>query len=248
MGERFELEIRYDDLRLSGSELGAFQVLADVSSTFPEALHPLLTETQLFTVDASLQSQVGDLKLSMEDRGTTTISYLDFTSDPIDSMGQGLLDLGFGADQFSVTERRAADPNQLQLRIRFLGEDFYDQDVPELVGEFLGTTISVNTTEIGVKLSDGSPNPAAVPFNVIVANPTFNNGEDFYSSLTSGSLDSTNFLTRIGGLGQLPKNGVGIPDLTNDGFFIQPFFVVALPFEVAEAAVNVEYAVSPNVL
>ena len=58
VGEVFDLEIAYDDLRTNSfgniSELGVFQLIADIAVSQPDILAPILNETQRLIIDSSV--------------------------------------------------------------------------------------------------------------------------------------------------------------------------------------------------
>ncbi|MDA8744525.1 tandem-95 repeat protein [Rubripirellula amarantea] len=250
VGDRFNFEIYYDDLRVLDEEIGAFVIFADIMSSAEAPLKPLLTETQLLSIGSEVadeSTEESELLFSMEGRTGVSIAYSDFSDDKVGSLESAFVAMGFEVDEFSVTEYETSSGN-LNFRIRFLGDSFIDQDVPPLTVEFISflADVSTETTQIDVRNSDGSINSDAVRFNLVLESPTFNQGEAFYADLTAGSYSETTFLTRVGGVGPVVSDGGGVPSLSNDGVFIQPFFVLALPFEVTGISEAIEFEVKAN--
>lgn len=56
VGEVFDLEVSYDDLRLFNDRLGAFQLLVDISVNQAGVLSPVLNETQRLTIGGAIQT------------------------------------------------------------------------------------------------------------------------------------------------------------------------------------------------
>ncbi|TWT51164.1 Dockerin type I repeat protein [Rubripirellula amarantea] len=250
VGDRFNFEIYYDDLRVLDEEIGAFAIFADIMSSAEAPLKPLMTETQLLSIGSEVadeSTEESELLFSMEGRTGVSIAYSDFSDDKVGSLESAFVAMGFEVDEFSVTEYETSSGN-LNFRIRFLGDSFIDQDVPPLTVEFISflADVSTETTQIDVRNSDGSINSDAVRFNLVLESPTFNQGEAFYADLTEGSYSETTFLTRLGGIGPVVSDGGGVPSLSNDGVFIQPFFVLALPFEVTGISEAIEFEVKAN--
>jgi len=256
-GEIVDLEISYNDLRFSSdAQIGAFGVFVDIFTptegvSFADFVEPIVTETQelvfsnLLIPETPTDPVNGGRFLFSEEGGSTVvpIQAADFAASPVDSIGSALNALGYSDDQFSITRipvnNEIPDPPR-EFRIRFLGEELYNRQLPNLVvnaSEVTGSSVSVETLEVAAINEDLSVNSAAIALNINTNTrslpPTveFVDGVpvftpiSFYSLSNFGAFGEDGY-NDVGGLGQvLPE---GIPNF-NDQNNTVPFDAFSLP-------------------
>ncbi len=132
---------------------------------------------------------------------------------------------GYTTSQFDLTSIDFNN-NDIGYQIHWVGDEFGNVDLPNITIEVNETNASddipTGSVEFAPLLADGTPNTDAVQFNINTFSRTFNDNEEFYSSQNRGEFDANGF-TGLGGLGMVPIDGGGIPQLTDDGGFIRPF-------------------------
>ncbi|TWU57387.1 Calx-beta domain-containing protein [Rubripirellula reticaptiva] len=244
VGEYFDLEVSYDDLRTFSSRLGAFQLFTDIETFDADgnvvtgAISPVLTETQRLIISEDILSVGSDsvtftiptLPPGAEAGAVTSYvsSINDFGNNSRGEISNALLAFGYTADEFTVTPL-SFDNNDLGFQVHFVGDQYGNVNLPNIAVDVNETnaadTIATQTQEFAPFLADGvTPNSAAVQFNINAFSRTFNDNEEYYSSLNRGQFDPAIGFTDIGGLAsQVPLQGGGIPDVTDDGNFIEPF-------------------------
>ena len=257
VGEPFWLEISYDDLRENQIfqppiRLGAFGLYADIGVANPGVLQPILNESQVLFIGSAIVEEPFASGLQFGIEGSSDTYFSDFNSffsseaSRTTEFETMLMELGgYSPDQYTLTEFEVQDndetPNEdesgFAYRITWVGNEFGNVDLPDLTIDVLengGPDVPATFTAIDAFLADGvTPNTEAVRFNLNTLSRTYNatvtnpQGENFYNTQKRGGFDSTGFVG-VGGLGQVPLEGGGIPDLTDDGFFETPFDVVSV--------------------
>ncbi|MGB7326276.1 MAG: Calx-beta domain-containing protein [Rubripirellula sp.] len=244
VGEYFDLEVSYDDLRTFSSRLGAFQLFTDIETFDSDgnvvtgAISPVLTETQRLIISEDILSVGSDSvtftipELPPGAASGAVTSYVssinDFGNNSRGEISNALLAFGYTAGEFTVTPL-SFDNDDLGFQVHFVGDEFGNVNLPNISVDVNETnsadTIATQTQEFAPFEADGvTPNSAAVQFNINAFSRTFNDNEEYYSSLNRGQFDGAIGFTDIGGLAsQVPLQGGGIPDVTDDGNFIEPF-------------------------
>ncbi|TWU59486.1 Serine-aspartate repeat-containing protein F precursor [Rubripirellula tenax] len=244
VGQFFDLEVSYDDLRTFNSRLGVFQLFTDIE-TFDAAgnrvtgaISPVLNETQRLIIDEdiltvgsdSVTFTIPELPAGAASGAVTTyVSPInDFGNNSRGEITNALLAFGYTATEFTV-DPLSFDNSDLGFQVHWVGDKFANINLPNIAVDVNETnaadTIATQTQEFAPFLADGTtPNSAAVQFNINAFSRTFNTNEEYYSSLNRGQFDGAIGFTDIGGLAsQVPLQGGGIPDVTDDGNFIEPF-------------------------
>lgn len=254
VGEIFNLEVSYRDLRgFSGT--GAFRVAADIAFDPSSPITPALTETQQLFFDAAIVEESGTISFSLEGDPSTTVdvNIADFTSSTANAANEvesALVQLGYSPDQVEASAKLtrlapgSGEKDTVLVEIRYLGNDLVNDDLPGLMAEVNATNpVTVNTVEIDPFNPDGTVNGKAIPFNLILESRTFG-GEPYYNSRVFGSyIDGTGF-DEVGGLGQVPSQGGGIPEV-NNGEFEQPFDAFSVPIIVTEPVTGLIASLNP---
>lgn len=218
-GEIFSLEVGYNDLRRFGAGIGAFTVFADIFTpseglTFSDYIEPIVTETQELVFSRSARDGTGGNFVFTQEGNSATanVPFDTFAVSAAAAVRQGLEGLGYQPSQFQVTQLPddAQNPQApTEVRIRFLGDEFANQDIGNLSVDASGITgaeVTVSTIEIPALNLDGSVNSNAIPFNLDLVSRAFNN-QPFYNLFTSGSFGSDGF-DDVGGLGALLPDGI----------------------------------------
>ena len=257
VGDRFDLEVSYDDLRLSDDERGVFQLFTDIAISHPEVVVPVLNETQQIIIDESIiQSPFAESLTFSIPNGPPNIDgalsyeslFNDFENNPTSEMANALLAFGYTADQFEV-DGLSFHNNNVGFQIHWIGDLFGNVDLPNVhveVNEAPGVTnVPTETIEFAPFLADGTPNGEAVRFNLNTYSRTFNANKRFYASHNIGFFDINTGFVSVGGVGKLVQ---GISQATNDESFAQPFDAYSLRLEVVSPATDVTFSVAPALL
>ena len=199
VGEPFDLEIAYDDLRVNEAgqniEQGVFQLLADIAVSQPNVLMPILNETQRFELDAAVQTQTstgvkfsiaasppgvtdGVLEYSVSfpnfGRGETRDEFVEWSEAEIAVVEEALTAFGYQKDQFEIYPY--ASENFRVLTVHWIDDNLGNVDLPNISIEIQAAgEIPTTMTEFAPFLSDGTtPNPDAIRFNLNAYSRTFN--------------------------------------------------------------------------
>lgn len=256
VGQTFFLEVSYDDLRTFGNRLGAVQIFGDIEffdaegNLVTDAVSPVLNEAQRLVISEDIQT-VGStgvtFTIATTPPGVTggSLTYVsdidDFANDTTGEVTNALLAFGYTDDQFEISSV-SFDNDDLGFDVFFGASEFANIDLPRITLDVNesnpATTIATSTQEFSPFLADGvTPNGAAVPFNINAFSRTFNDNEPYYSSLNRGNFgtftqgaETTFGFNDVGGFAsEIPFEGGGIPDVTDDGRFIEPFDAFSLP-------------------
>ncbi|WP_145346884.1 GEVED domain-containing protein [Rosistilla ulvae] len=221
VGDRFDLELQYDDQRqgfLENVALGAFTVYADILAENAHAYRPVLSETQILSLGENLMdADGGSIQLIGNGRtatipfspnGGTTPSLFLGMEQAIKYAIESPEGLDMGPDSVTVfqTGREPRNANgdvgsgdPFDLIVRFVGEDYKFVDAPNL---------SIDTS--GLTMIDNGPFPSAevreIPIFSDPESETVNpqaflynldarsatlNNQIIYGSLSSGAFDPT---------------------------------------------------------
>jgi Bacterial Ig domain/Dockerin type I domain len=253
VNQPFDLEVSYDDLRLFNSRLGAFQLFTDISVSQGGVLTPILTETQRLIVDGAVTSAPFPTSVTFTiptappgitgGALTFTSPFADFAGSTQNEVIKALLAFGYTRSQFEISSLDFGN-DDIGFEIHWLGDQFGNVDLPNIAVEVNeasgGANVATQTVEFGVN------DPASVRFNINTFSRTFNDNEEFYSSQNRGSFDSNTGFIGVGGLGQVPLEGGGIPQLTDDGSFPEPFDAFSLRVVITQPVTGLVVGVNPG--
>ncbi|MEX1027024.1 MAG: MBG domain-containing protein [Candidatus Paceibacterota bacterium] len=249
VGEAIDLEVSYNDLRRFDKDIGAFTVFADIfspnaGSTLADYLEPIVTETQVLEVSGNFREGTGgNIDFQLDAAGSSTYSspVASFADDPTGEIANALVALGYSPDQVQVTrlpeELDVTDP-PLEFRIRYLGNELANQDLPDLMVDasgVTGATVATQVLEIPALNQDGSVNSDAIPFNIDTRSRTFNN-DHYYNLSNSGSFGPDGF-DDVGGVGQIEP--FGIPGFT------EPFDAFSVSVRLTQPVQDLVLQVDP---
>lgn len=266
VGDIFNLELSYRDLRSVFDATGAIAVLADFAVTVndqpSDLLKPVLTETQFLSFDAAIRdSASGTVSFALEtDLGTTTtpVTLTGLVGNAAATVSDALVELGYRADQFTVN--RQTDAAGLAFTIRYTDTALDGTDLPNLVAipnfdnVVVATTVDVAPiiNEREKNLPENVNNPAvvlgavngkALVYNLNFESRTIDN-DRLYSTLVFGTYDAANGLfDEVGGVA--PTVPGGIPNITDDGSFPQPFDVLSIPVRITSPVTDLVVRLNP---
>ena len=259
VGQRFDLEVSYDDLRLFNERLGVFQLFTDISVSQSGVLSPVLNETQRLIIDSTLTSvpstgltfMIPESPPGISGGALTYESSInDFGNNASGEVANALTTFGYTASQFEVSSLDFGN-NDIGFQIHWVGDEFGNVNLPNISVEVNETNpaddIPTQTVEFAPFLADGvTPNTDAVRFNINSFSRTFNNNEEFYSAQNRGDFDAATGFAGVGGLGMVPLEGGGIPQLTDDGGFIEPFDAFSLRVFLNQPVTDLVIGVNPG--
>ena len=277
VGEAFDLEIAYDDLRINQFlappvELGVFQLFTDIAVSQPDVLMPILNETQRLIIDSSIrdlftQGNVIGFDFSIPEAPpgvvgqplTYNATALEFgqSPGPVATISNALVTFGYTQEQFQISPLDFGANGDLGYEIHWVGDEFGNVDLPNVSIDVVeldpNTNVPTETIEFAPFLADGvTPNPDAVRFNLNTFSRTYNptaanpSGEQFYASQNRGTFTPDEGFDEVGGLGLVPLDGGGVPDLTDDGSFVQPFDAFSLRVYMKSAVSDFVVSVNPG--
>lgn len=279
VGEFFDLEVSYEDLRSNNERLGAFQLITNIAFSQPEVITPVLFETQQLIIDQAINNlsitqqlgtsvtlsipelppgvSSGQLSFNIPVRANSGIDLRD----PDEALRAALTAFGYDASEANVQISAPAgigDNVGYQLHWRDLA--LANLDLPDIsieVNEAAGVS-EITTDEISIPPiltvgSDTVPNQAAIPFNLNVFSRTFKQssnfpfGEPFYASNRDGSFDPATGFTGLRGIGGIPSQGGGIPQLIPAlSYPAGPFDAYSLTVFINQPVENLIVSVEPN--
>ena len=216
VGERFDLEVAYDDLRVNqflqpDVELGVFQLFTDVAVSQPGVLMPILNETQRLIIDSALRnefanSNINQFQFTIPESPPGRSGQLSYTAPlsdfPTDAITNALIAFGYEEEEFEIETLDFGNgpDDDLGYQIHWVGEEFGNVDLPNVSLEVIlfnqSTSVDTETIEFAPFLADGeTPNPDAVRFNINAFSRTYpdqNNpsGTLLYTEGSRGSFDS----------------------------------------------------------
>ncbi|QEG01092.1 hypothetical protein Mal15_51680 [Stieleria maiorica] len=231
----FFLEVAYSDLRTFGDDVGAFSVYVDLGLSQPNLLRPVLRETQRIVFGNQIYDATsGSITFAMQGMPQAYIVDLaDFAEDPIREIQAALDHFGYLGSQYQVTSVPSDD---LLFEIRFVDPAFGNLDLPNfIVTSNLDVSVPTDVEEVSAFMTDGvTPNGDALRFNLDTRSRTFNDNQRFYSLLNRGTYDLTAGFIDVGGTGLVPAASGGIPGLSQNGQFIEPFDVFRIEVFLAD--------------
>ena len=257
VGQIFDIEISYDDLRLFNDRLGAFQLFTDIPFSQSGVVSPVLNETQRLIIDEAIMSvpttgvtfTIPQSPPGITGALTYTSPFNSFANDPASEVAQALTTFGYSSSQFTISTLDFGN-DDLGFQIHFEGNEFGNVDLPNISVDVNESnpadTVATETFEFAPFLADGvTPNSDAVRFNLNTVSRTFNDGQPFYTAQNRGQFDANGF-TGVGGLGMVPLAGGGIPQLANGGNFIEPFDAYSLRVFINQPVTDLIIGVNPG--
>jgi hypothetical protein len=182
VGEKFFLEVAYSDLRTPVDASGAFQIRADVITSLPDYLVPVMTETQRLRIASETYDSPNLESVTFTQEGTG----LSYVASAANWQGNANFQVLLAMTEFGyvLDTDYSLDPS-LQFAggdrgylIHWIGDDYDDLDVPNIsvtIQQNGGTAMEASVTEFAPILagpdqvlgtSDDVPNSDAVRFNL----------------------------------------------------------------------------------
>lgn len=240
LNEVFKLEIAYEDLRAAGDDLGVFRLAADLGVSTGGILRPVLREAQRIKIGGEIRrASSGELAIQLEGGSqveTLTLDELGRASSPDQLFVDALVRLGYERDEIQGSRFVFGDDGGVGVEIRYVATEFGNVDMPDvMVTANFDIPVPIVFEEYSPFEDDGvTPNAEAVRYNLETNSRTFNNNSPFYASLNAGGYQLETGFDEITGVGLIPADGGGVPNLTDDGGFIQPFDALAVEVYLAE--------------
>jgi len=259
VNEVFNLEVQYSDLRnVFGGDAGAFAVFADIATSLPNTLEPVLTETQILAISGNVRTATaGNLFFALTSAPATrvTVSQADFFDDAPLAIRTALGQLGFDTTKTTVTALAGDATEPLFFQIRFGDLALVDQDISDVVvtsaltdaGNAAVVVTSTNDS-IEPRNPNGSINSNSVPFNINYLSRTFGANLPFYgfNGTTSGAFNSASGFAAVGGGGPVFAGGVSVSG--GQGRLIEPFDAFSIPVRVRSAVTDLRVSIAPSVV
>jgi thiamine phosphate synthase YjbQ (UPF0047 family) len=259
VGEMFDIEISYDDLRTFNNRLGVFQLFVDIAASQPNVLKPVLNETQRLIIDETIMSvsstglnfSIPQAPPGVSGAALTYFSPInDFGNNPTGEIEKALNAFGYTDSEFEISTLDFGN-NDLGYQIHWVGDKFGNLNLPNVSVDVVESNpadmIDTRTLEFAPFLADGvTPNTEAVRFNVNTFSRTFNDNEQFYSAQNRGEFSNASGFSGLGGLGMVPLQGGGIPQLTDDGSFIEPFDAFSFRVFISQPVTDLVISVNPG--
>ncbi len=267
VNQPFDLEVSYDDLRTFNSRLGAFQLFTDIQAFDAQGnavtgfISPVLNETQRLIIDEDILSVSSNsvtftsAALAPNAPSGSTLTYVSpinaFGGNPTGEVINALRAFGYADGSFTVSTL-SFDNDDLGFQVHWVGDNFGNVNLPNISVDVNETnpsdTIATQVIEFAPFQADGvTPNSAAVQFNINSFSRTFNANEQFYSSLNRGQFTPAMGFSDIGGLAsQVPLQGGGIPQITDDGMFIEPFDAYSVRVFINQPVTGLRLQLTPG--
>ena len=264
VNEDFFIELSYSDLRATPplsprADTGAFEIRADIGFSETDNLIPVLTESQLVVVDeAFVNARTGDYIISLEgstDTFTTSVAAFGAFGGAATEIGNALEQFGYTSDQFTVTPTLLSgdDFDNFGFFIRYDDYDAHGNvDLPNItvtqsdLRDENGAAVDAPARVISTPPinSDGTINGSAIADNLFLDSRTLNGGDNAYSLTPSGDFTEAGGFTRVGGAIENLAIG-GIPAISNDGSFEEPFDTFAIRVRVTQPTAGLDVSASP---
>ncbi|WP_165440685.1 dockerin type I domain-containing protein [Rubripirellula amarantea] len=252
VGQIFHLEISYQDLREPGlgetPEFGAYSIGVDVLASLPDAIVPVLTETQRILIGPSIKNAVeGTIDVSLVGIArTTTIDLIDFANSPNLTIKDAVVALGYSPEHIDVSFRSNEEGFML-LEVRYNDVSFAGINLPDLAFDFDvtdagGDNVAVNLELESVPpvLNDGSINGQALKYNYDTHSRTYRDNQSFYDAINRGVYNPQLGFDEVNGVGELlylpTEYGVDRS---------QPFDVLSIPVYINREVSNLELSLNP---
>ncbi|QDV68703.1 Calx-beta domain protein [Rosistilla carotiformis] len=240
VGEKFDLEVRYTDLRSQFSNrFGVFSLYVDILATGIDSFRPVLSETQIIELSENLDDASGAFSLSFADQPQRIADVLltstnpdipTLQSDPEEAIKIAIEEgLGLGEGTVSVTEaaRNGRENGQVgtgesfRYIIRFVGDSAEFTNIPNLVvdtSKLTGAAVAGSLTEVPVFTSADQTqiNPNSLVYNIDYRSSSLDD-RVIYGDVRSGVYNPGNRETfdEVGGVGPGKTNGLYDDALTH---------------------------------
>ena len=200
VGDRFDLELLYSDLRAPFERLGFYLFATDIFSNMPSAFRPVLTEIQVFDFDSDFSGVTGGSFTIRQENSldTVDIPVAQFSEESVASAVEQLLGLSSGTVE---AEFNNVDPTLTFLRLNFRDESLAFTDIPNLdvdTSGLIGETVNTTFVEEPAFV-DGDPSKGVNP-------NTFSTAIDY----SSRSLNDLVFYSSYFGGGIYEPDGPGV--------------------------------------
>ncbi len=256
--EPFFLEVSYNELRLFNDRLGVFQIYSDLGVSEGNNLEPVLNEAQRLIIGGDsisrpdIGSFSGNFTFTMDGFGTYVSQWADFATNTNNEIRNALDAFGFTSDQYDLDPLDFGN-DDIGFQVFFKDAAFRDVNLPDIMitnnivdGDSAPVDFPTQTIPFNPRNPDGSANSDAMRFNINSFSRTFNNNEQFFSGQNRGEFDPVDGFTTVGGLGLVPAEGGGVPQLTDDGGFITPFDSFSILVQFTEPASDFVVDVNPG--
>lgn len=251
VGDIVNLEVLFTDARRFGGALGLFTLYTDILTSQAGVLQPVLTETQILSLSPNFLETTGG-SVTLRQEGSTVesvISANEITGVPANAIRRALIeDFGYTEEQIFTFQQTRESGDPFDIFIRFLGDDFVGDDVPNFSIDASNLVTTNNSTVVGSAdqvnpfLPDNSLNPVALALNLDTRSRT-GNGATVYSNVLQGDYndDPTDSIpdgfSGLGATGQL--NAGGVPSILGSATPYNP----SVPFEAFSIRVQVTEAI-----
>ncbi len=271
--EKFFLEVAYSDLRTPVDASGAFQIRADVITSLPDYLVPVMTETQRLRIASETYDSPNLESVTFTQEGTG----LSYVASAANWQGNANFQVLLAMTEFGyvLDTDYSLDPS-LQFAggdrgylIHWIGDAYDDFDVPNIsvtIQQNGGSAMEASVTEFAPILAgpdgllgttDDVPNSDAVPFNLDLDVRTWsqfypaNAKRTVYDRLTTGEFDtqrdddpSRPGFVEAGGVGALNPNGMFDADLGWVG--VTPNDAFSLPVRLVQPVQGLIVNMTPS--
>jgi hypothetical protein len=252
VGKPFDLEISYDDFRAPDQRLGIFRLRTDLLFSQGGILEPVLKETQKIYFGGEIRDVPldgrGPITFRQQHSGTEYVtSYNALAANPFREVSNALQQFGYSPNQFELSSPDRLSDSDVGIQIRYLDDELADRDLPNIFVETdFSIPVPVEFVEVLPRNADGTINHEALVLNLDTHSRTFNENQRFYHSNDSGSFDLASGFFNVGGIGGIPSNGGGIPQLTSDGEFVTPFDAFSIRVQFLSAVANFVIDLKPS--
>ncbi len=213
VGDRFELEVRYDDLRFGPDKLGARAVFTDIITNLPDAFRPVVHEQQTVVFSEDLvNTDGGELVVGLENSdATVTIPFETLVAGISPAISDAAAELlGLSEDLFRV---RQLVGSQFGFGFDFRDDSLAFEDIANLTFDASGLTganVVVDRVEIPAFVDKDpargiNPQAAVTAFDARSSSLDDQELYGWFTSLRYNPMDSSVFKD-VGGIDR-----VGIP-------------------------------------
>lgn len=246
VGERFDLEVRYDDLRVAPENIGAFVLGLNIIASSSSGIRPAVGEVQLITLENALNSNEGSIEISATNTiRSQTVSDLS----PANIRDAVAFVLDINAADVRINFPPSFDSDDVIVEVSFHGNEALKQidnltvDTSGLTGATVTAVFDEIPAFVGGNPSAGV-NPDAFIFAIDTRSSTFND-LDVYQ-MNGGSFNQTGspIFASMEAVGPFAIDGLAgyaaDNSLPYDGQNIEVF---SIPMEAFSAATGVQLVV-----
>ncbi len=250
VGEIFNLEVLYRDLRTPVNRIGAFAIYADLLYDAANAnnLQPVLTETQFLELSANLiDASTGTIDFTYPNStSVVSVPFDDFALNQAGSIQGAIQSLGYSNVSVQALGRSSTDP--FRYLIRYNDFTLADQDLPNLiVTPRLDLAVTSTVTDEKPRNQDGSINSRAVPLNINFDSRTLpaSAGDTFFgfAGTQVGNFSAATGFTDVGATG--PLLTTGWPGLNTGTPLPNPFDAFSIPVKMTKNVTDMRLIIDP---